>query len=372
MSMNTLPRAAVSAPFVEALAPRTGWLARSRTRLSRLALAALTRTVLCFAALHVVILAVHAVIRGDAGAFNLFTMVEAQRLWPALATHPAALGWSVTLGLVVYGMAFAFFSSRSAAGTRALRAIRQRARLRRIPAHVPAPPHRNGTAAGGGPLAFRALRPQRSPVTAAFGIAALVLGLASHMVALASVDALVRDFPSVPDVVHDRLPYFDFGAPGEWAYAVFMLAMVFVLFRRQPRTVPVILTRLGVFYALRGVFLFLLPIGAPPTAPGLDERFVLWPFAGHAYFPGGHTGMMTVLSLSVAAPRWRRAFLAATFAFALGTMIARTHYTADAVGGWLLGYAVVLWGRARLGRGTSFHAPDGTRARPPAATLLTQ
>jgi hypothetical protein len=375
MSMHTLPRATVSAPFVEALAPRTGWLARGGARLSRLALGALARTVLCFAALHVAILAVHAVSRGDAGVFNLFTMVEAQRLWPALATHPAAPGWSVTLGLVVYGMAFAFFSSRSAAGNRALRAIRQRARIRRVASHVPAPPHRNGTPVGGGPSGFRALHSRRSPVTVAFGITALVLGLASHMVALASVDALVRDFPSVPDVVHDRLPYFDFGAPGEWAYAVFMLAMVFVLFRRQPRTVPGILALLGVFYAMRGLFLFLLPIGSPPSAPGLDERFVFWPFAGHAYFPGGHTGMMTVLSLSVAAPRWRRVFLAATVAFALGTMIARTHYTADAFGGWLLGYAVVLWGRARLGAPHFVHAPDGTRAQAPAArgrALLTQ
>ena len=364
MSMNTLPRSAVSAPFVEALAPRTRSVMRSRARFMPRARAALARTVLCFAAIHVVILVVHAVAHGDPGAFNLFTMLEAQRLWPALASDPAALGWSVALGLVVYGVAFAFFSSRSAAGNRALRAIRQRARTRRIPSRVPPPAHRNGATSGGG--AFRELRPQRSPVPTAIGITALVLGLALHMVALAMVDTLVRDFPSVPDVIHERLPYFDFGAPGEWAYAVFMLAMVIVLFRRQPRSVPVILTLLGVFYAVRGLFLFLLPIGSPPTAPGLDERFVLWPFAGHAYFPGGHTGMMTVLSLSVASPRWRRAFLAATVAFALGTMIARTHYTADAVAGGLLGHAIVLWGRARFGSPHPTHAPDGIRVHPPA------
>lgn len=192
-------------------------------------------------------------------------------------------------------------------------------------------------------------RPVPRRVTARFGTFALVLGLAVYMAALAWVDALVRHFPSVPDVVHERLPYVDFGAPGEWAYATFMLVMAWVLFRRQPRTVPVIFTLLGVFYAMRGLFLFLLPIGSPPTAPGLDERFVFWPFADHAYFPGGHTGMMTVLSLSVARRRWRRAFLAATFVFALGTMIARTHYTADAFGGWLLGYGIVLWGRGRFG-----------------------
>jgi hypothetical protein len=223
-------------------------------------------------------------------------------------------------------------------------------------------------------------RPGRAPVGAGFGTLALVLGLAFHMTALATVDAWVREFPSVPDLLHERLPYYDFGAPGEWAYATFMLAMAFVLFRHQPRTVPVILTLLGSFYAVRGLFLFLLPIGSPPTAPALDERFVFWPFAGHAYFPGGHTGMMTVLSLSVASRRWRRAFLAATFAFALGTLIARTHYTADAVGGWLLGCGIVLWGRRRIGSASDGAAhprpPEGSRAwesaRPGEPMLLTQ
>jgi membrane-associated phospholipid phosphatase len=103
-----------------------------------------------------------------------------------------------------------------------------------------------------------------------------------------------------------------------------------------------------VFYGLRGVFLFVLPLGMPPTAPPLESRFVLWPFPGHAYFPGGHTGMMTVLSLSVISRSWRRAFLVATFAFAFGTLLSRTHYTGDALGGWCIGYAIVLWGRRHV------------------------
>ena len=346
MSMNTLPRSAVSAPFVEALAPH---VTCSRSRFVRRALHALVTTVLGFAALHVAILAVHAVTRGDAGVFNLFTMVEAQRLWPALGSDPAAPGWSIALGLAVYGVAFAFFAGRSAAGNRALRAIRHRTPARRIPSHAPAPSYRNGLPSSRGPVVFRELRPRRSPVSAAFGIVALVLGLALHMGAPKSKYGRRSCTTSGAEGNSRTRASAAASAPGEWAYAGFMLAMVCVLFRRQPRTVPVILTLLGVFYAMRGLFLFLLPLGSPPTAPGLDERFVLWPFAGHAYFPGGHTGMMTVLSLSVAAPRWRHAFLAATVVFALGTMIARTHYTADAFGGWLLGYGIVLWGRARFG-----------------------
>jgi membrane-associated phospholipid phosphatase len=180
------------------------------------------------------------------------------------------------------------------------------------------------------------------------GFLMLVAGLALHMASLAGIEQFVHTFPSVPDVLHSNLPYVDFGVPGELLYAAFLVTITAVLLKRQPRTVAGILFLLGVFYGLRGVFLFVLPLGMPPTAPPLESRFVLWPFPGHAYFPGGHTGMMTVLSFSVVSRSWRRAFLVATLAFAFGTLLSRTHYTGDALGGWCIGYAIVLWGRRHV------------------------
>ena len=296
---------------------------------ARLALAA---SVLCFAAIHVAILLVHVAFHGDAAALNVFTMLEAQRLWPALASGAAARGWSLVFGMAVYGVVFAALPGRSWPGI--VRPAAPRARV---------------------------LDRAAEGVSVGLGAFALVLGLTVHMTALAAIGRLVRTFPPVPDVVHASLPYVDFGLPGELCFAAFMLAMITVLCRTQPKTVPVVLVLLGVFYAVRGVFLFLLPIGSPPTAPPLTARFVFWPFATHAYFPGGHTGMMTVLSLSVASRAWRRAFLVATGAFAFGTLLARTHYAADAVGGWLVGYTIVMWGRRRFGA-----LAGGIAARTPA------
>src|SRR5262245_19576385 len=70
------------------------------------ALWALAMSILCLAAMHVAILLAHAVLHRDAGALNLFTMLDAQRLWPALATGTAARGWSLVFGLSIYGAAF--------------------------------------------------------------------------------------------------------------------------------------------------------------------------------------------------------------------------------------------------------------------------
>src|SRR5262245_24922846 len=314
---------------------------------------ALAKSVLSFAAAHVLVLIVHGVIHRDVSGFNLFTMVEAQRLWPALAAGAAA-PWSLGFGLIVYlgvlgALARRRWGPRRVLGASALADHRRRA-LAASASSWPEAPNGHGTNGGiAGPVSLaRQLAPSAARPSTAGGWLALVGGLSVHMTALASIGRLVASFPAIPDIVHERLPYVDFGVPGELAYAAFMLAVIVVLVRQQPKTVPAILLLLGLFYAVRGVFLFLLPIGIPPTAPPLAERFVLWPYAGHAYFPGGHTGMMTVLSLSVVSKPWRRVFLAATLAFALGTLVARTHYSADAFGGWLVGYAIVSWGRRRF------------------------
>jgi hypothetical protein len=325
-----------------------------RRRLRGRLMDTLVQSVLCFATIHMLILVTHAFVHRDPASLNLFLVLDAHRLWPSLGST-AAQGWSFAFGSLVLATVFALLGRRHTDVQRMqVSPVRNGSADGAKPASTAAPVSArggvmtNGHSKGRLPLAGLASAP--SPrLSPAAGWLALVGGLTLHMAALASVDRLVPAFPSVPDLLHVPLPYVDFGVPGELAYAVFMLAMGFVLFRKQPHTVPAILTLLGLFYAVRGVFLFLLPIGMPPTAPPLSERFVLWPFPGHAYFPGGHTGMMTVLSLSVLSRPWRRAFLVATFVFAVGTLLARTHYSADAFGGWLVGYAIVLWGRQHLG-----------------------
>jgi membrane-associated phospholipid phosphatase len=152
----------------------------------------------------------------------------------------------------------------------------------------------------------------------------------------------------VPDVIQARLPYVDFGLPGELVFFAFLITCATLLFTRQRARSPRCSAWWVRFYAIRGVFLLLLPIGTPPTAPPDIHRSRSNPYADHAYFPGGHAGLMTILSLSMADRRWRRALLAVAIVFAIGSVMARYHYTADVLAGGALGYALVSWGRARL------------------------
>ena len=176
-------------------------------------------------------------------------------------------------------------------------------------------------------------------------------GAIIHMSALALIERYVSIFPSVPDIAGASLPYVNFGLAGELTFVAILAAAILVLVVRQPRTLTGILTMIGLFYAIRGVFLFVLPIGAPPTAALLANRLAIYPFSSHSYFPGGHAGLMTILSLSMTSKRWRAIFFAATALFALGTVIARTHYVADILGGGLVGYAVFCWVRSHFDLG---------------------
>ncbi len=366
---RTAPRDELSAP------------APAQPLFARRTVDAAAKTMLCCAGVHILILTAYVVTSGDARAVNMFTVLDAQRLWPALASLPAAPWWSFAALLALYGVVYGTLTRGGHVARHSMRPPAQghgkelwrvvtRLGSPSATAAFVAPGFARSVAANGSPAPeAQAVPDPRSFVGTLFqfqpslrdGLLMLAGGLALHMAALAGIERFVQSFPPVPDVLHMSLPYVDFGPPGELVYAAFLVTIIAVLMKRQPRTAPGILFLLGVFYGLRGLFLFLLPIGIPPTAPPLEARFVFWPFAGHAYFPGGHTGMMTVLSLSVISRSWRRAFLVATFAFAFGTLLSRTHYSADALGGWCIGYAIVLWGRRHVVmRPASYSSSQGT------------
>src|SRR5262245_49566095 len=139
---------------------------------------ALVGTVLCFAAAHVAICVIDGAIRGDHDLPNLFTLIEAHRLWPALALDASARWWSLALGVIVYGTLFSFAAL-----------ARRSTPLRSAPAIV----------------AKEVAEPIRLSLSG--GVLALVAGLGIHMGSLAWIGRLVPEFPPVPDVLHAHLPY---------------------------------------------------------------------------------------------------------------------------------------------------------------------
>lgn len=171
-----------------------------------------------------------------------------------------------------------------------------------------------------------------------FATAAMAAGLAVHQALLQITDAHVHFYPHLADPVLSRLPTLNIEVAGEYGLAAFLAVFSFHHFRRQPERTPMLFVAIGMLYAARGVFLWLMPIGAPPGAP-LDALGV-YPYANHSYFPSGHVSFISLCAWLCRDTRWKRFFLVVALVFGLGTMMAKAHYTADLLGGLLLSHAV--------------------------------
>lgn len=168
-------------------------------------------------------------------------------------------------------------------------------------------------------------------------------GITIHTLLQTSIDRLVTDFPSVPDVLLARLPYWDLYIIGEMVFWLYLALFAFVYFREH-HDLAHLLILIGLFYGIRGLFLFVLPLGPPADAPPLADHFTLYPYPDHAFFPGGHVGLLILFALQIDRRPLRMAFLAAAVVFGVGSLLSRAHYTADLLGGMLLAYAVAAWG----------------------------
>ncbi|MBI2984627.1 MAG: hypothetical protein HYY50_03310 [Candidatus Kerfeldbacteria bacterium] len=175
-----------------------------------------------------------------------------------------------------------------------------------------------------------------------------LLGHFIHWGALALVDRMVANYPSVSDILLDRLPPLKLFLIGELYFAGLLIFYLWHFSRRQSQDLSYGLAVVGLFYALRGLFLLFLPIGGPHGAIPPTDRFVLWPFPSHAYFPGGHLGLMFLLGFLLRDRQGRRWFLIGAAIFGLGSLLTKAHYTADLLGGLLLGYGVFLYGERAL------------------------
>lgn len=172
------------------------------------------------------------------------------------------------------------------------------------------------------------------------GAGVLVLGVAWHMAALAIVDRTVKTYPSVDDLLLRNLPRMNLFGIGEIFFFLFLAAFAVAFFSDPKRDLGRLLLALGFFYGIRGLFLLLLPIGPPLDALETADRFALYPYASHAFFPGGHIGIMLLMVAALSRRRIRAILLIVTLLFAFGSLLARAHYTADLLGGALLAYCV--------------------------------
>lgn len=178
----------------------------------------------------------------------------------------------------------------------------------------------------------------------------LLCCLSFHWGALWFVDRAVAHYPTVPDLLMDRLPLMSFGVWGELLFVGLFLLFAIPHFRFNWRATPRVMIQIGLVYFIRAWFLVFLPIGPPAGSIPASERLSIWGFANHAYFPGGHMGVLTAYALNIPVRRLRPLMWSLVIIFAIGTILNKNHYTADVLGGLLVGLAAIHWGKTIYNR----------------------
>lgn len=179
-----------------------------------------------------------------------------------------------------------------------------------------------------------------------FAVLFLIFCLGFHWSALLFIDRVVSNYPTVPDVLMDRLPLVTFGVWGELFFVALFALFAYAHFRYNWRATPRVLFQVGLVYFIRALFLIFIPIGPPSGSVPASERISVWGFANHAYFPGGHAGVLSAYAMNLPLRRLRPLYWALVIIFLVGTILNKNHYTADAIGGFLVGMTAVRWGGA--------------------------
>lgn len=164
------------------------------------------------------------------------------------------------------------------------------------------------------------------------------IGVTWQYSALSLVERFTSNFPTVPDVLMDNLPRIEFGIFGELWFFGLILLFAIPHFRNNWRRTPDVLMALGLMYFIRGWIMFFFPIGMPTGALSAAERLSVWGYESHAYFPGGHIAILTILTLFTLSQKVRAALWIGLVLFGVGTLLSKNHYTADSIVGIMLGY----------------------------------
>lgn len=158
-----------------------------------------------------------------------------------------------------------------------------------------------------------------------------------------------KSLPMLSDLILDNIPYMDVSV----IYDIFCIfpvifLLVYIVHRRDYDRIPFFLLMVGVFYAVRGIFIVLTPFGNPPMFEGSESIFKGFSKYELGVYPSGHAGNIFMLYLLVRDSIYKKLILSCLLVVIITLFLARGHYSIDILSGLFFAYAIKAYGEKHL------------------------
>jgi membrane-associated phospholipid phosphatase len=186
------------------------------------------------------------------------------------------------------------------------------------------------------------------------GIAALLAGILLNNASQAYLHIYMSEGKSLPvlsDLILDKLPVINVSLIYDIVAVIpIVLAVVYIIHKRDYNRVPFIFLMIGIFYIVRGIFIVLTPFGNPPMFNGSDPLFHGFANYELGVYPSGHAGNVFLILLLMNSRVYRWIIGICLIVVILALFLAHAHYSIDILSGLFFAYAIRSYGEKHFSK----------------------
>jgi len=185
-----------------------------------------------------------------------------------------------------------------------------------------------------------------------FGLLVLATGVSMNLLSQIYLHSNMSKgamFPTLSDLILDRLPVIDVSLIYDLTcIVIFLFVIIYIIHRREYGRIPYILLLTGIFYIFRGFFVVLTPLGNPADFNGSDPLFNGFMKYELGVYPSGHVGNSFLLLLLVNDKVYRYILSFCLLVVVVTLLLAHCHYSIDILSGFFFAYAIKAFGDKHL------------------------
>jgi hypothetical protein len=154
-----------------------------------------------------------------------------------------------------------------------------------------------------------------------------------------------KTLPMLSDLILDNLPVIDVSLIYDIVSLIpIILAIVFIIHKKDYNRIPFFLLMIGQFYIVRGIFIVLTPFGNPPMFNGSDPLFHGFANYELGVYPSGHAGNVFLILLLVKDRIYKWIIGICLIIVIIALFLAHGHYSIDILSGIFFSYAIRAYG----------------------------